>query len=116
MPKRGRPSGFNPRNVWAILQVLQNYPDGVWLRQLSVESKLPVATVSYYIERIFGPFVDNVGFRRPDGKFIGLRVIRLKPGRRNVTVKDIINYQKIKDSIAGEPIQAALAKKETTSG
>jgi hypothetical protein len=113
MPKRGRPPGSNPKKVWAILQVLQNYPDGVWLRQLATEAKLPVATVSYYIDHVFSPFVDNVGFRRPDGKYIGLRVIRLKPGKKAVTIKEIMNYQKVRASI-DEPIQAALIPKTSS--
>lgn len=112
MAKRGRPSVFSPKKVWTILQVLQQYPDGVWLRQLATEAKMPVSTVSYYIGRLFEPFVDSLGFRRPDGRYIGVRVIRLKPGKRAVTVKDVINYQKVKASIAGESIQAALVKRD----
>lgn len=77
-----------------------------------MESKLPVSTVSYYVGRVFEPFVDNLGVHRPDGKFIGVRMICLKPGKKAVTVKEIMGYQNIKKSIAGEPIQAALVKRE----
>ena len=110
MARRGRPSVFNARKVWAILQVLQQYPDGVWLRQLAKEAKMPVSTVSYYLDRVFEPFVDSIGFRRPSGQYIGLRMIRFKPGKKNVSVKDVMNYQRVKASIAGERIQTALVK------
>jgi len=101
MPKRGRPSEFNSKKVFAIVQVLRQYPDGVWLRQLAKEASMPVSTVSYYIEKMFDPFVENLGFRRPDGRYVGLRMIRFKADKRTTGVKDIQNYKKIKDSIAG---------------
>ncbi|MEM7820922.1 MAG: hypothetical protein QW751_01825 [Candidatus Aenigmatarchaeota archaeon] len=112
MARRGRPSKLDPRKVWAILQVLQQYPSGIWLRQLAREAKIPVSTVNFYIDRLFDPFVESIGFRRPDNRFLGPRIIRFKPGKRTVTVKDILNYQQVKASIAGEPIQTALEKRQ----
>ena len=68
------------KKIKRMVRVLLANPDGIWLRKLSRESKLPLSTVHYYIEGIMANMVDNVGARDEDGHFFGIRLIRLKNG------------------------------------
>ena len=63
-----------------IVDVLLENEDGIWLRKLSKESKIPVSTLHYYLESILSNIVDNIGARDESGKFFGIRVIKLKTG------------------------------------
>ena len=47
MPAKGK--DFN--KVKRIMKVLLDNPDGIWLRKLSRDSKIPLSTVHYYLER-----------------------------------------------------------------
>lgn len=68
------------QKIKRIIKVLLANPDGLWLRKLSRESKLPLSTIHYYIEGIMANMVDNVGARDENGHFFGIRLIRLKNG------------------------------------
>ncbi len=68
------------QKIRRIIKVLLANPDGIWLRKLSRETKLPLSTVHYYLESKIGNFVENVGARDENGHFFGIRLIRLKNG------------------------------------
>ena len=68
------------RKIKRILRVLLANPDGIWLRKLSRESRIPLSTVHYYLEGTMSSMVENIGARDDDGKFFGVRLIRLKNG------------------------------------
>ena len=69
----------DPTKINKIFKVLLKNPEGLWLRQISKESNLAPATVHFYIENILGDIVDNIGVKNKEGKYFGVRVIRLKP-------------------------------------
>jgi len=71
---------YDFEKIKRIIKVLLNNPDGIWLRKLSRDSKIPLSTVHYYLEGILGNFVDNIGAMDEEGRFFGVRVIRLKNG------------------------------------
>lgn len=99
--KGGRPIGPNPQKLEKILEILRIYKDGIWLRNLSSESGTPISTVSYYVEKFLDPFIDNIGIKN-ENRFIGIRMVKLKPGKENLTVMEIMNYWKIKRSIKSQ--------------
>jgi len=68
------------QKIKKIIKVLLANPDGLWLRKLSRDSKLPLSTVHYYLEGKMANLVENVGVRDEEGKFFGVRVIRLRNG------------------------------------
>ena len=63
-----------------IIKILLENPDGIWLRKLSRESKLPLSTVHYYLEGQMANLVENIGVRDEEGHFFGVRVIKLRNG------------------------------------
>lgn len=71
------------QKIKRILRVLLANPDGIWLRKISRESKLPLSTVHYYLENIMANMVENIGARDEEGRFFGVRLIRLKNGLFN---------------------------------
>jgi predicted DNA-binding transcriptional regulator YafY len=62
-----------------IISVLASNPEGVWLRHLAHETKIPPASLHRYIEKELPDIVDSLGVKGENGKFFGLRIIRLKP-------------------------------------
>jgi DNA-binding IclR family transcriptional regulator len=68
------------KKIKRIIRVLLANPDGIWLRKLSRESKLPLSTVHYYLEGTMANMVENIGARDEEGHFFGLRLVRLKNG------------------------------------
>lgn len=56
------------------------YPEGIWIRKLSRESKISLSTVHYYIENYLDKFIESSGAKSENGKYFGIRVIKLKPG------------------------------------
>jgi DNA-binding IclR family transcriptional regulator len=72
----GRKKGFDKRKVTAIISVLANNPDGLWLRRIAQETKLHPSTVTKYIDTLLKPMVEDVSLGG-SGKPL-LRVIRLK--------------------------------------
>ncbi len=99
MAKVGRPKGPDIRKASKIIRVLYEYPDGLWLRRLAREAKLPVSTVSYYIDKVLSSAVDNVGYME-DGRYFGVRLIKLKPLvvknlEKGITIKKLIEIMKI---------------------
>jgi hypothetical protein len=99
--KGGRPTGPNPKKLERILEILKIYKEGIWLRNLSSESETPISTVSYYIDKFLDPFIDNIGVKN-ENRFIGVRMVKLKPGKESITVVEIMNYWKIRRSIKNQ--------------
>jgi hypothetical protein len=97
--KGGRPIGPDPRKVELILRILKTYKDGIWLRNLAKETGLPLSTVVYYIDRFLDYFIENLGYRDASGRFIGIRIVKLKPDKENVTTSDILHYWAVKRRI-----------------
>lgn len=73
-------NGPNLDKVKTIIQTLRKFPDGIWLRKLSRQSNLAPSTVHYYIDNIIDSFVESRGARDEDGKFFGIRLIKLRDG------------------------------------
>ncbi|MGC9310263.1 MAG: helix-turn-helix domain-containing protein [Candidatus Aenigmatarchaeota archaeon] len=61
-----------------IINALAANPDGLWLRQLSNETKTPVSTLHRYLENELKDITDNLGVKDKNGKYFGLRIVRLK--------------------------------------
>lgn len=93
---KGRPEGPSVEKLMKIMSILQAYPDGVYLRMLSREAKLPLSTVHYYLEKYLESFVDSSGYTRPDGKAIGVRIIKLK---KDVTIADVLRHYKVRKEL-----------------
>lgn len=74
------PKGDEFEKIKRIVKVLLANPEGIWLRRLSKEAKLPLSTVHYYLEFKIPNLVDNIGARNEKGHFFGIRLIRLKKG------------------------------------
>ena len=86
-----------------IIRVLLKYPEGVWIRRISRESKLPVSTVHFYIDNVLGDLIENIGARDRKGKFFGLRIVKLKPKVRESVerkgLKIVFNYLKMYNKV-----------------
>ena len=72
----GRKKGFDSKKISAIIGILINNPDGMWVRQIERETKIHHSTVSKYLDTILKPLVEDVSLGGT-GKPL-LRVIRLK--------------------------------------
>lgn len=86
-----------------IMVVLMRNPDGVWLRRLASEAKVPLTTVHRYLEGPILPFIDNMGIKTDKG-FFGVRVIKLKPGilkqlEQGLTIEKLIKTRSIYQEI-----------------
>jgi len=86
-----------------IIRVLLKYPEGVWIRRISRESKLPVSTVHFYIDNVLSDLIENIGARDRKGKFFGLRIVKLKPKVRESVekkgLKIVFNYLKMYNKV-----------------
>ncbi len=86
-----------------IITVLLSNPDGIWLRKLSRDSKIPLSTVHYYLDGVMSNLVENIGARNEEGNFFGVRIIRLKSGvfnklndnNLNTTLRKILRTNEI---------------------
>jgi DNA-binding transcriptional MerR regulator len=94
------PKSINPRKIRKILGILRKYPDGIWFRQLAKEARLPVSTLHFYLEKVLEPFIENIGFRDEEGRFVGIRVIRLRDN--GVTEEKILRYIELNKKIRKE--------------
>jgi|GEM_PF-2244321 DNA-binding IclR family transcriptional regulator len=68
---------LNYENIRKIIRVLEKYPSGIWFRQLARETNLPVSTLHFYLKKLSG-IVESVGYVNDEGKYVGLRIVRLK--------------------------------------
>lgn len=73
-------NGPDLERVENLVGTLRKYPDGIWLRKLSRESSVPLSTVHYYIEEVIDSIVESKGAKDGDGKYFGIRLIKLKDG------------------------------------
>lgn len=80
MPKRGRPAGPDMDKIRRIINVLLNNPEGIWIRGLAKQTKLPLSTVHYYLENHLNDFITNIGAQDEEGKYFGVRLVKLKKG------------------------------------
>ncbi|MCD6093014.1 MAG: hypothetical protein J7J38_03290 [Candidatus Aenigmarchaeota archaeon] len=74
--KRGRPSGVDHRKLAAIIKILAENPDGLWLRKIAQKAGVHPTTVSNYIDKVLRPFVDDIVLGSDEKPII--RVIKLK--------------------------------------
>jgi DNA-binding IclR family transcriptional regulator len=74
-----RPKEPDIRKIKAILDVLSQYPEGLWLRQLARAAKLPSSTVKFYLDRILPDFVENIGYKTDEDHYLGFRLVKLRP-------------------------------------
>ncbi len=72
MPRRP-----DPEKTRKILGILKKYPHGIWFRQLVRETGLPASTVHFYLKKLSG-IVESIGYVDEDGRFVGIRIVRLK--------------------------------------
>jgi predicted DNA-binding transcriptional regulator YafY len=77
-----------------IIGILAANPDGVWLRHLAQEAKIPPASLHRYIEKDMSDIVDSLGVKDANGKYFGLRIIRLKP--RIIEIIELGGMDKLK--------------------
>ncbi len=68
---------LNQEKIRKILEILRKYPEGIWFRQLVRESGLPASTVHFYLKKLSG-IVESVGYVDSEGRFVGIRIVRLK--------------------------------------
>ena len=67
------------KKISKLLRVLIKHPEGLWLRQISKDTKIAPSTVHYYINQTLSEIVENIGVKDKKGKYFGLRIVRLKP-------------------------------------
>jgi len=79
------------KKINKILFILAKNPEGLWIRQITRETKMPLSTVHYYIDKVINEIVDNIGVKDKKGKYFGLRIIRLKP-----KIRDLIEKKEMK--------------------
>lgn len=72
-------NGKKDTRVNKIIGLLASNPEGMWLRQLAIETDIPISTLHRYIEYELQDIVESVGVKDERGKYFGLRIIRLKP-------------------------------------
>jgi len=72
-------NGKKDDRVNKIIGLLIANPQGMWLRQLAIETNIPISTLHRYIEYELQDIVESVGVKDERGKYFGLRIIRLKP-------------------------------------
>lgn len=83
MSNEGEPNSPDSDKIKQIIDTLREYPQGIWLRKLSRESNIPLSTLHYYIDNIMKPFVVSQGAKDEEGRYFGLRLLKLREGVRN---------------------------------
>jgi len=87
------------RKVNKIINVLVKYPEGIWIRKLSNESKLAVSTIYFYLDNILNDIIENIGVKDKKDRYLGLRIVKLKlKVRENIEkngLKYILNFLKM---------------------
>jgi hypothetical protein len=73
----GRKKGLDKKKIGAIIGVLIENQDGIWLRRIAEETNLSPSTVSHYIETALRPLIEETSLGKTAKPL--LRVIRLKP-------------------------------------
>ncbi|RLJ02159.1 MAG: hypothetical protein DRP10_02105 [Candidatus Aenigmatarchaeota archaeon] len=76
------------KKIRKILMILTKNPEGLWIRQLARETDLALSTVHYYINCVLDEFIENIGVKDKNGKYFGLRFVKLKPKIRETIEKD----------------------------
>ena len=99
--KGDRPIGPDPEKIKAIIDVLRDYPEGVWLRLLAERANLAESTVALYVDKFLEFFVESGGIKRPSGGYLGVRIIRFKPGKENTSLNNVMEYWELKRKIKG---------------
>ncbi len=73
----GRRKGADIGKIRLMVRVLYENRNGVWIRQLSRITGLPLSTTSYYIDKVIRPLIEDV---RIGNENTILRVVKLKDG------------------------------------
>ena len=89
----------NTKSIVRIIEVLMSFPQGIWLRRLSKEAKIPPSTLHYYLSHQLSQLTQSTGAKNEEGNYFGIRVIRLKSGvLRRLTqgerIEDLIKESK----------------------
>ena len=98
---RGRPSRPDLKKVFIILKALEKINNWVWIRELSRETKIPLSTLHYYLEKHLNQFLEEINTEQflnyeKEKNYPKLRLIKLKDG---VTTEKAIKWLKIKDKL-----------------
>lgn len=70
----------NTKSIERIIEVLLRFPQGIWLRRLSKEANIPPSTLHYYLSHQLSQLTQSTGAKGEDGRYFGIRVIKLKHG------------------------------------
>lgn len=100
--KRDRNPDF--AKMTAVLALLKEFPDGIWLRKIANDLKLSTSTVSKYVDGPLRDLLDNIGYKNEDDNYVGIRIIKLKTAFLNKefnseNVKKLLETQKFLKSI-----------------
>lgn len=82
MTENNGPNDPDLSKVKDLLSSLRKYPEGIWLRKLSRDSSIAPSTVHYYINNVIDSFIVSQGAKDSEGKYFGIRLIKLKKGVR----------------------------------
>ncbi|MFP4045984.1 MAG: hypothetical protein ACLFS3_02910 [Candidatus Aenigmatarchaeota archaeon] len=82
MSENSGPKNPDLTKVKNLLSTLRKYPQGIWLRKLSRESDISPSTVHYYINNVVDSFIVSQGAKDSEGKYFGIRLIKLREGVR----------------------------------
>ena len=73
----GRKRGFDKKKIGAIVTVLYQNPDGIWISRIAEQTKLHPTTVTKYVEGVLRPLVEDVSLAGKERAY--LRIIKPKP-------------------------------------
>ena len=85
-----------------VIRCLIRHREGIWLRNLARECGLSVSTASFYVDNVLKDVVESIGVKDGRGRYVGLRILRIKPEILKVLEseggddeKKIINFIKL---------------------
>ena len=88
------------RNISRVLMVLKTAEGEVHLRGIARALNIKPMTVSRIVDKYLDFFVET---RNVDYYGFKAKLIRLKEGKEGTTVKDVLEYLKVKKRIRGYP-------------
>lgn len=84
------------KNIVKILEFLKSLDTEIHLRGISKALNMNPFTVSYIIDNYLGIFID---VRNIDQYGFRAKLIKLKPGKENTSIRDVLNYINVKNQI-----------------
>ncbi len=79
--------GLNKKSIMKIIMTLQRYPEGLWLSQLQRETKIPMTTLNYYLDKMSDILIDRSSGRRGFTRIITLRYQSIEMALKVLQVK-----------------------------